>query len=690
MAWRDSRRNRGRLLLFISSIVLGIAALVAINSFSENLQKDIRKKAKTLLGADLMIEGRQVPSDSIQLLIDSIGPERADIIGMASMAYFPQSGNTRLSFIRAIEGGYPFYGSMNTSPANAYQTFQKGKKALVDKTLMYQFDLEHGDSVKIGTQSFIIEGTLNAAPGQSGMASSIAPTIFIPMRYLKETELLQTGSRVEYQYYYKLSEKTEIDSLIASVGPRLKTASYRYNTVQSRQRNVSTAFTRMSNYLNLIGFIALLLGCIGVASAVQIYIKDKLSTVAILRTLGVSGQQAFMIYLLQIFSMGLIGAVIGAFLGSMLQWSIPLVLKEVLPLQEISASISPTAVIQGIITGLSIALLFALLPLLSIRKTSPLRTLRANYEAAESKRDPFTWLVYLLIFAFIAIFTYFQTGGGIDALVFPTGIAIAFLLLAGTAKMVTLLLKKYFPSHWSFVLRQGVANLFRPNNQTLILIVSIGLGSMLISTLFFVQEMLLDQVKLSGTGTQPNMILYDIQVNQKEQLAQLAQDNNLPIIQQAPIVTTRITEVNGINKAQYLKDTTSTVEGWIYRREFRCTYRDTISNSEEIIKGEWHGNKTKDGTIYVSIAENVAEALNADIGTVLTFNIQGAIIKTVVSSVRKIDWTKMQTNFFIVFPTGILEKAPQFHVLVTRTETPKSSAKFQQAVVQTFPKCFYD
>ncbi len=693
MAWRDSRRNRGRLLLFISSIVLGIAALVAINSFSENLVRDINSEAKTLLGADLMLEGTSPAADSLTELLDSIGGERTEIVGFASMAYFPprdapngkKEGNTRLSYIKAQDGPFPYYGKMNTLPENAWLTFRESKSALVDKGLMIQFELQPGDSVKVGESTFVIAGQLNAAPGSSGFTSAIAPSIIIPRAYLDETGLLQTGSRVEYQYYIKLGNNTDTEALRSAIRPRLRAMNYRVTSVESRKENIGEAFSDLSNFLNLIGFIALLLGCIGVASSVHIYIKDKLGTVAILRTLGTSGRQSFWIYLIQIAAMGLVGAVLGALLGSMLQLAIPMVLKDFLPLQQVSSDVSLTAVGQGIVTGLGIALLFALLPLLAIRRTSPLRTLRADYEERGQGYDWLQWIVYALIFLFMVGFSWFQTGGGLQAVLFPVGVFVAFVLLALVAKMVMVGVKRFFPKGWSFTMRQGVASLYRPNNQTLTLIVSIGLGTALISSLFFIQDMLLKQVELSGSGSMPNIILFDIQSVQKEEVAALTRQHELPIMQEVPVVNMRVAEVDGISKTKHLQDTSSAIRGWVFRREFRSTYRDSLIESETIIKGDWHGQKSDDGTIYVSIAENVAEATNAYIGMPMTFNVQGAMVQTRVGSIRKIEWDRMQTNFFVVFPKGVLEKAPQFHVILTRAETTRSSALFQQALVRAFP-----
>jgi len=162
-----------------------------------------------------------------------------------------------------------------------------------------------------------------------------------------------------------------------------------------------------------------MLGCIGVASAVHIYVKDKLSVVAVLRCMGTSGRQAFFIFLLQIALLGFLGAVLGAMLGSGLQVLLPKVLSDFLPVENVSANVSWTSIFSGMFTGLSISLLFATLPLLAIRKTSPLRTLNASFEQDTNERDWLRWLVYVAIFLFVAGFTFWQTGDRIVAMIFP-------------------------------------------------------------------------------------------------------------------------------------------------------------------------------------------------------------------------------------------------------------------------------
>jgi putative ABC transport system permease protein len=688
LAWRDSRRNRGRLLLFISSIIVGIAALVAINSFSENLQKDINGQARNLLGADLAVNGLTPPTPSVKHALDSISGEQTRLVSFLSMAFFPKSEGTRPVNVKAISGKYPFYGTLETEPAIAASTFQNGRKALIDNTLRIQFGLEIGDSVRIGERGYEIVGHIISAPGRAGIGASIAPAVFVSLDELDSVNLLQRGSRVEYSFLYKLTDKTNTEALINQLKPTLDLEKYTLETVSDRKKSTGNSFSQLADFLNLVGFIALLLGCIGVASAVNIYVKDKLPTVAILRTLGASGQQAFWVYLIQIATMGLGGAIIGALLGTAIQWVLPEVLKDFLPVANVSRDPSVSAIFQGVVTGFAVAVLFALLPLLTIRKTSPLRVLRSGFEEAESGRDPLRYVILGLISLFILGFTYSQTKSVQNSFIFIGGVAVALALLAGTAWLFMRVLRSKILRGSSFSVRQSVANLYRPQNQTLTLVVSIGLGTMLIATLFLIQNLLLKQISFAGSGNQPNMILFDIQPQQRDSVAQLVASQKMPLLQQVPIVTIRMEEMDGVSRSQWLKDSTSDIPKWVFEREYRVTYRDTLIDSEKIIEGELpkgEGTRLPDGSIGVTLASSIAGNMHAKIGTKLLWNVQGALVQTTVTGIREVDFGRVQTNFLVLFPSGILEKAPQFHVVISRVTSAEQSAKFQATLIKTFP-----
>lgn len=684
MAWRDSRRNRSRLFLFISSIILGIAALVAIYSFEYNLKNDIDSQAKSLLGADLVIETNKAVKPESRHLLDSIGAERSEERGFASMIYFPKNGGTRLVNIRALSGAYPYYGDIETSPATASRNFRNKREALVDKTLMLQFDAKTGDSIQVGDIKFLITGVLNKAPGQTSFSASVAPIVYIPLSYLEETGLSQKGSRITYNFYYRFSRDTNVDKLVKKLEPQLEKFELDYETIESRKENTGRSFEDLTEFLTLVGFIALLLGCIGVASAIHIYIREKINTIAILRCLGTSSGQAFMIYMIQIAGIGLIGSAIGALLGTLIQQFLPVVLKDFLPV-EITVAISWLAVAQGILIGLIISVLFALLPLVSVRNISPLNTLRISLQETSLFKDPVKWLIYGIIVLFVFGFTYLQVGSLRKTAFFTSGVIAGFLTLAALAYALMWLARKYFPASWSYLWRQGFANLFRPNNQTLILVVSIGLGTAFICTLFFVQGILINRVTLSSSKNQPNMVLFDIQTSQKQALNELTRSMNLPVLQEVPIVNMRMTEIKGRDYTYYKKDSTARAEMRALEREFRVTYRDSLSDSEKLIDGEWTGKAEPGKPVYVSLEDGYAKRIGVKVGDELMFNVQGAPLRTIVGSTRKVDWNRIQTNFLLIFPTGVLEDAPQFHVLLTQVPSNEISAKYQQAVVRNFP-----
>lgn len=700
MAWRDSRRDQSRLLLFIAAIVLGIAALVSTLSFGRNLREDIDDQAKELLGADMVIYSNRPLSKADAKLLDSLPGKHSEECSFASMVYFVRNGQSRLVQVRAIEGDYPYYGELETTPATAATGFRKKQEALVDKTLLLQYGAQPGDSVRIGELSFAIAGSLDKAPGRNEISMTVAPPVYIPLRYMAPAGLLKKGSRVNYQYYYQYLQG-DPEQFAREIGPRLEAVGLHYETVAMRKNRITNAFQHLTEFMTLISFIALLLGAVGVASSVNIYIREKVNDIAILRCLGLKARQAFLVYLVQVLVIGLLGSLLGAGLGLVLQQLLPGVFKDILPLETRFRVVWP-AFFEGIGVGVIVSLLFALLPLLSVRKISPLLTLRVSLEPVRG-RDPLRWLVYVVILGFIAWFSYLRMENGRKALVFTASLLGAFLVLTGIARLFLFLIRRAFPERWPYLWRQGFANLFRPNNQTVILIVTIGLGTTFIGTLFFVQQFLIDQVTTSANGGEGNMVLFDIQPDQVKGIEGLAGQYHLPVKQEIPIVTMRIVEVRGQRGDSVLGQVARGGSGrrgqgfgeprdssgagrWVFEQELRVTYRDSLTGSEKLVAGQLGAPvRGPRDPILISLAEDFAKRWNIHVGDPVVFDVQGVRIATVVGSLRKVQWQRLELSFFVVFPRGVLERAPQFDVMITRVNTPEESARFQRAIVEKFP-----
>ncbi len=672
-------------MMFMSSIVLGIAALVAINSFNYNLLADVDRQAATLLGADLMVSGNREATPELLTLLDSLPGERSSEMELFSMAFLPEQDASQFVRIKALKGRFPFYGILKTEPESAAQTYQQEGKLLVDDGMMLQYNLEVGDSVRLGQKSFLIGGRLQSAFGSINAGSSFAPTIYMEQQYIHETDLLGVGSVVDYAYYHKVPEDFEIDRWRKEKRKIFDAQSMRLETIEGRKENLNEAFNSLNYFLNLVALVSLLLGCIGVASSVFIYVKTKLASIAVFRCLGMKGNDAFLIYFFQISALGFLSVLAGTVLGSFIQILLPKVLGSFLPFQ-VTTALSWTAILEGIVIGSVITMLFALLPLIAVRKISPLRTLRASFDEDVKPKDPLRAIVILAIAISVLLFLWQLTGNVMDTLVFGLGLLVSFLLLYFVSLFIVWAVRRFFPRKLNFIFRQGLSNLYRPNNQTQTLLVSIGLGTSVLTTLFIIQGLLLNNVAQMDAGNQPNMILFGIENGQEDGVAKITQQYEMPLTEQVPIVTMKLEEWKGRTKAEWQADTTANIGRWAMNRETRVTYRDTLDKSEKLVDGKLHGAYTPDSdSIFISLGDSYAEELGIELGDEMVWNVQGARINTYVSSFRKIDFRSMRTRFFIVFPTGVLEEAPQFQVLVTKSPDTETTARYRNDVVKAFP-----
>lgn len=681
MAWRDARQNFSRLFLFAASLVTGIAAVVSLDSLNHALQNDIDRNAKELLGADLVINAGKPFEKELLAAVDSTGLKQADEADMASMVLFMNNGQSRLIRLVALRGDFPFYGEIETMPENSYDLVKGGGYAMMDESLAGQYEVSSGDSIRVGNSVFKVAGVVNKIPGGGGIMTTFTPSVYISMNDLDSTRLVQFGSRVNYKKYLKSATDEEAEAVAAKLEPLIKKHGHSYETVERRKEGLGQGFLSIYRFFSLLAFVALILGCIGVASSVHIYAREKRDEVAVLRCIGSSGWQAFNIFFIQIFILGIIGSIIGALVGLGVQQVIPFLLKGLLPM-ELGFSISWSSLLLGVVLGAVVSVLFSLLPLVAVRFVPPLTVLRAESEPLRTYSKT-RIITIILIAVFPIAFAALQTKSIITGLLFFGGLVVALGCLALVARLLLFLVRKFFPHNAGFIWRHSLSSLFRPNNQTRVLMVTIGLGAFIISTLNVVEKSMLGQVEFTGQENQSNTILFDIQPSQREGVVKLMEDNKLTVNQVVPIITCRIADLKGKSVEAWQQDTTDQIPNWALTREYRVTYRDSLHFSEELIKGKLH-YKSGD-SVFVTISEGMEESLAVTVGDSLTFDVQGVPIKTYISGIRKVEWPKDPPNFIFVFPSGVLEGAPQIYVTATRIDDQQQANRFQQELVMQFP-----
>ena len=708
LAWRESRSPR-RLLLMMASVTAGVAALVAIGSFTRNLQASVSDQARALLGADLAMGSATALSPRAESQIAQIvqsaraggrEPEVARVTSFSAMAYVPRTAGARPVQAMGIEGGFPFYGTIETSPPGLWTRLGEGGGVLVDPSLLTVFDARVGDVLSLGESKLVIRGTVVNYPGDVGIRSAFGPRVYLSSRDVTGTGLLRFGSRARYDVYLKLPAGVDAQRLADRNRIRLSSERVGIRTVTEDQRSLNNSLGRLGRFLSLIGLVALLLGGLGVASAVRALMKKKMETIAVLRCLGATAGQIFGAYLLQAVALGLAGSLVGAVVGVALQWFLPRVMRGLLPV-DVAFAPAPASIAMGLALGAWVAGLFSLLPLLSIRDVPALAVLRRAFEPpARGRRDWRRMAAVLVLVLSILGLSILHAPNPFAGIVFAASIGVALGALFGVAVLLMKAVRRFFPTRWPYVWRQGLANLYRPANQTAMVILALGFGAFLLDTVYLVHHNLLRDLRVGGTQDRPNLALFDIQPDQREGVRALMQREGLSAGPPVPIVPMRIASVKGRTAGALLAEGTVRAEGpprpgqpnrWTLRREYRSTYRDTLGSSEEVVAGQtwpagsWLAPHPDGEPVPISVEAGVAKDMGIGVGDLVTWDVQGVMIPTRVASLREVEWARFEPNFFIVFPEGPLRSAPQTFLTLTRVSDPTHRARLQRAVAEAFP-----
>ncbi len=690
LAWRESRTARRRLLLYMSSISLGVAALVAIDSFAANVQTSIAEQSRALLGGDINLRGRSGFTPGLDSILDSLSREgipSARIVSFASMATASPSGGTRLAQVRGVSEGYPFYGKVVTAPAGRWSELQNGPHAFVDPSLLIALDASVGDTIIVGYARFVILGTLIDVPGDPGIAATIGPRLFIPERYVAETQLLGLGSRAEYEAVLKLPEGTRSPVWVAPLRPRLTAENVRIRTSVENEMDLTDAIAQLARFLSVVGLIALLLGGIGVASGVNAFVQQKIDTVAVLRCLGASGAQVLTIYLVQAGAMGFLGAAVGAAIGVGIQFLLPQVMGEFLPV-DVAVRIVPEAIGLGLLVGVWVAIVFALRPLLVLRRVSPLQAIRRDDQAlaASRRRDSWTHITNLALLVSIVALAIDRAENTQQGVMFAGGVLLSIGLLYTSAAALSALARRLVSPRWPYVFRQGIANLYRPHSQTRAVVIALGFGSFLVTTIVLVQANLLKSFELTAIASRGNLVFFDVQADQQASLDSLILEAGHQVISATPIVNMRFAGANGLDVARYAAKRALPDRYWALRREYRSTYRDSVSNTETLTAGEWFGASAPGDSIFeVSMETEIAGDLKLQLGDTTIWDVQGRPVLARLTSLREVDWGRFEPNFFAVFQPAAIDAAPKQFVTVSAVESDEAVARLQREAVRRFP-----
>ncbi len=707
MTAREGRSSVRRLGALTLAVAAGVAALVAINSFTEALQASVRAQARALRGGDL-VAGSAYPFTAetearLRQLADDAGGAvaRARVVRFAAMAYVPRTAGTRLAQVQASEPGYPFYGQVRTEPAGAWERLGD-RGVLVDPAILTALDARVGDELALGEARFPIRGVVTDVPGDVALRSALGPRVFVSFAGAQRTGLLSFGSRARHETYLKLPARADPTRLADRHRAALAALRVNLRSASDSERSLGEDLGRLGRYLGLVALTAILLGGVGVASAVHVLVKRRMETVAVLRCLGATAGEVLLVYVLQAGAIGLLGSLLGGGAGVALQLALPRVLGDFLPV-DVAFAVSARAVASGLVVGVWVALAFALLPLLEVRLISPLVALRRPYEEALAGRrwDRARLLALAALAAAVVVLAVWQAPTVGSGLVFAAAIGLVLALCALAARSLAGAVRRFGPRRGPYVWRQGLANLHRPANQTATVVLALGFGLFLLETVFLVQRNLLRDLRVDTSPERPNLVLFDIQPDQRSGVEQAVRASGHQVREAVPIVPMRIASLKGRPAAETLAasagkrdDRPAGPAVWALRREYRSTYRDTPVPTEATVRGEWWPSgawraRAEGGTpsapLPVSVEEDVARELGVGLGDAIVWDVQGRPVHTRVTHLRHVDWGRFEPNFFVVFPEGPLEAAPHSYVTLTRIDEPEARARLSRRIAEAFP-----
>ncbi len=690
---RESRGARGRLLFFVACLGVGVAAVVAVAGLSASLDQGIRREARQLLAADVAVEGsRPLPPELGRAVAEIPGARGTRVRETVTVVSAPVpagggSGRTRplgasqLVELKVIDGEYPFYGRLDVEPTKPLSVLLTPETTVVAPELLARLGLLPGDTLRIGGVPFAIAGSVRAEPDRLSISPSLGPRVFLSGDGFARTGLETRGSRIEQRLLVKLRDG-EIPGRAEMAAAKLRRALpdpafYRVETYRQSQPWLRSNLERIGRFLGLVALLSLFVGGIGVAQSVRAWLAGRLDAIAVLKCLGMRPREVLALYLGQTAALGLAGSVAGILLGAAVQLALPGLFPDLIP-AELIRPWQPLALLRGLGLGVGVAVLFSLPPLADVLRVPPARVLRRDADPLPHTR----WVVAVtfaaLLFGVLAMAVVQSHSTELGAR-FTGGLLLAAGLLAAAAFTVTRVAGWLPRGRGGLALRHGLAAVGRPGAATVGAIVALGLGVLVVLGMWLVQRRLGEELTSDLPTDAPSAFMIDIQPDQWPGVQRLLAREGVENLDSVPVVTARLTAVDGQDVDALARGNRS--RRWALTREQRLTYMRELPADNEVVAGALWSDAAR---AEVSVEEEFARDLGAEVGSVLAFDVQGVPLELLVTSVRTVDWRTFGINFFLVVEPGVLEEAPQ-HRLATAELPPGREQRIQDLLAARYP-----
>jgi len=689
-AWRELRGGLRGFGVFVACIALGVMAIAGVGSVAQSLADGLSRAGSAILGGDLNFSlVQREANDGERSFLERKGAVAA-VATLPTMAR-TGDGRTALVEIKAVDGGYPLFGTVTTEPDIPLSTLlaRNGDAfgAAADPALLTRLDLKLGDRITIGKATIELRTVLKNEPDRLSGGIGFGPRLLVSQEALRASALLQPGSLVRWQYRLRLPAAGSTDSAVSAVEQQARTefpdAGWDIRTRKKASPQLERNVERFSQFLTLVALTALLVGGVGVANAVASHLARKRDAIATMKALGATGAEVFGIYCSQIVLVALFATLIGAGSGAALPFAIVALFGGVIPL-PVAPAFYPAELFLSIAYGLLTALTFAMWPLGRAHDISVSMLFRDQVAAERAWPRRRYVIATALIIAVLAALAILAAYDRRLAIMFVVSAAVIFLALRLVA-MLTMALARRLPRQRSTLMRLAVTNIYRPGALTPSVVLSLGLGLSLLVTLVEIDSNLHRQFAAALPEKAPSFFFIDIPSADAERFDAFVRGRTPgSVLERVPMLRGRIIAAAGI-KAENLKPGEGSA--WVLRGDRGITYAAALPAGSRLVAGDWWPADYS-GPPLVSLENRTAEDLKLKLGDAITVNVLGRSVTARIANLRAVDWQSLGINFVLVFSPGTFAGAPHTDIATLTFAdggTPAEEAALIKTLADAFP-----
>jgi putative ABC transport system permease protein len=691
MAWREMRASWRRLSLFFLCIAIGVGSIVSLRSMVQNMRAAVGRDARVMYACDVQVGSNQPWNPEVEAVVERyfdspLVAAHTEVKGTQTMIRSVKDPNAPpiMVLLLGVQEQYPLYGEIQLTDGARYaHSMLRGYGILLTSGLMTQLGLKIGDEVNLGLLTFTVRGAIENMPGY-GVNSRPLPRVLVDYADAPEAGLTVFDSFMWARLFKAREGKDQ--ALRRQLERDLKPhRSYWLGSFRGMQNFANQVLERMEAQLSFAGLVILILGGIGISSVTRVFIQQKMKTIAILKCLGGDNRHVLGAYLAQALALCVVGSLLGLLFAGAMTLVIARLFDGVLPFQ-VEAGLTWRAALQGIGVGALVTLLFSLPSLLEIRLVKPMLVMRQN-TAGEKRRIDWLSLGFglLIVLALFALTSYQASSLRIGGIFIGMLVGTALVLnLIGAGLMRLLRRARRLPS---FVLRQGVGSLYRPGNQTKMILIAVGLGTLFVTAMRLHQANLTRELNVDLSLAAADMYLFDIQIDQRKAVEETVMRLAGAAPEIIPVVQARLVEIKRApDYSQPLKKADLNKFG----REHRITYKSDLAREDETVVAGKLWEPTPGAEPEVSVEYIQGRDYNPAVGDLMIFDLAERCIAAKVTSVRRrmggFSVTSDYFRFGIIFRPGALEDEPQIFVGAFKGPPPGAQrAQLQRELVDSFP-----